>query len=99
MIDAFQAGTLSALARPDFALLASTGGLRDQGWHAGRSAVGAEGRWAVTDSNRRPSRCKRDALPAELTALFHNIPHIAIRRPFASRRKACQRPALQRLSA
>jgi hypothetical protein len=22
----------------------------------------------VTDSNRRPSRCKRDALPAELTA-------------------------------
>jgi hypothetical protein len=24
--------------------------------------------WAVTDSNRRPSRCKRDALPAELTA-------------------------------
>ena len=25
--------------------------------------------WAVTDSNRRPSRCKRDALPAELTAL------------------------------
>ncbi len=26
-------------------------------------------RWAVTGSNRRPSRCKRDALPAELTAL------------------------------
>jgi hypothetical protein len=25
--------------------------------------------WAVTDSNRRPSRCKRDALPTELTAL------------------------------
>ena len=25
--------------------------------------------WAVTGSNRRPSRCKRDALPAELTAL------------------------------
>jgi hypothetical protein len=24
--------------------------------------------WAVTDSNRRPSRCKRDALPTELTA-------------------------------
>jgi hypothetical protein len=24
--------------------------------------------WAVTGSNRRPSRCKRDALPAELTA-------------------------------
>src|SRR5215470_18257614 len=27
-----------------------------------------EGWWAVTDSNRRPSRCKRDALPTELTA-------------------------------
>ena len=25
--------------------------------------------WAVTGSNRRPSRCKRDALPTELTAL------------------------------
>src|SRR3546814_18304520 len=24
--------------------------------------------WAVTGSNRRPSRCKRDALPTELTA-------------------------------
>src|SRR5690242_11717192 len=24
--------------------------------------------WAMTDSNRRPSRCKRDALPAELIA-------------------------------
>src|ERR1700675_4197429 len=32
--------------------------------------IPAEGPWwAVTDSNRRPSRCKRDALPAELTAL------------------------------
>ncbi len=27
-----------------------------------------EGWWAVTGSNRRPSRCKRDALPTELTA-------------------------------
>ncbi len=27
------------------------------------------GWWAVTGSNRRPSRCKRDALPTELTAL------------------------------
>ena len=26
------------------------------------------GWWAVTGSNRRPSRCKRDALPTELTA-------------------------------
>jgi hypothetical protein len=25
--------------------------------------------WAVTDLNRGPSRCKRDALTAELTAL------------------------------
>ena len=25
--------------------------------------------WAMTDSNCRPSRCKRDALPAELIAL------------------------------
>ena len=24
--------------------------------------------WAMTGSNRRPSRCKRDALPAELIA-------------------------------
>jgi hypothetical protein len=28
--------------------------------------------WAVTGSNRRPSRCKRDALPTELTALDLN---------------------------
>ena len=28
--------------------------------------------WAVTGSNRRPSRCKRDALPAELTAPFQS---------------------------
>ncbi len=26
--------------------------------------------WALTGSNRRPSRCKRDALPAELSALM-----------------------------
>src|SRR5690349_13157601 len=44
-----------------------------------------EGRWAVTDSNRRPSRCKRDALPAELTALLRDVSHIAIRLLFASR--------------
>src|SRR6476661_2398931 len=30
--------------------------------------------WAVTGSNRRPSRCKRDALPAELTALALQVP-------------------------
>jgi len=33
-----------------------------------------EGRWwAVTDLNRGPSRCKRDALTAELTAQFFFI--------------------------
>ena len=26
--------------------------------------------WAMRDSNSRPSRCKRDALPTELIALF-----------------------------
>src|SRR5580704_15063174 len=36
-----------------------------------------EGWWAVTDSNRRPSRCKRDALPTELTA---RAPALAPRR-------------------
>ena len=35
---------------------------------ANRRSLG-NGWWAVTGSNRRPSRCKRDALPAELTAL------------------------------
>jgi hypothetical protein len=30
--------------------------------------------WAVTGSNRRPSRCKRDALPAELTARPRAVP-------------------------
>ncbi len=30
--------------------------------------VSREAWWAVTVSNRRPSRCKRDALPTELTA-------------------------------
>src|SRR6476661_6809830 len=29
--------------------------------------------WAVTGSNRRPSRCKRDALPTELTALAEPV--------------------------
>ena len=28
--------------------------------------------WAMTDSNRRPSRCKRDALPTELIALSNS---------------------------
>src|SRR5262249_41575481 len=29
--------------------------------------------WAMTDSNRRPPRCKRDALPAELIAQFFRV--------------------------
>ena len=32
--------------------------------------------WAVRDSNSRPSRCKRDALPTELTALLLTSPVI-----------------------
>ena len=32
-------------------------------------AARREGWWAVTDSNRRHSACKADALPTELTAL------------------------------
>ena len=34
--------------------------------------------WALTGSNRRPSRCKRDALPTELSALWPGSTH---RRP------------------
>lgn len=33
--------------------------------------------WAVTVSNRRPSRCKRDALPTELTAPHRKRPIFA----------------------
>ncbi len=33
------------------------------------------GWWAVTDLNRGPSRCKRDALTAELTALDRTYPN------------------------
>src|SRR3954451_2092936 len=40
-------------------------------WPVGQSASpgGTPDEWAVPGANRRPSRCKRDALPAELTAL------------------------------
>ena len=44
---------------------------------ASRSAVSSGPRaiwWAVTGSNRRPSRCKRDALPTELTARTDRAP-------------------------
>lgn len=43
--------------------------------------------WAVTGSNRRPSRCKRDALPTELTARPHG-PSGAIVRPRPSGKSA-----------
>src|SRR5690606_27300322 len=39
--------------------------------------------WAVTGSNRRPSRCKRDALPTELTARLASAAPLA--NPFARR--------------
>ena len=39
--------------------------------------------WAVTGSNRRPPRCKRGALPAELTALGGNL----CRAPFKYNRR------------
>src|ERR1043165_4748012 len=39
---------------------------------------GAKGWWAMRDSNPRPPRCKRDALPAELIARNRSL------RPFAS---------------
>src|SRR6516165_7872941 len=42
--------------------------------------------WAVTDLNRGPSRCKRDALTAELTAPLGQpiLPEAALRTPTAS---------------
>src|SRR5215813_3029355 len=56
---------------------ASMGGrearLRPSGTSIGSPAAGVsqrtfQGWWAMTGSNRRPSRCKRDALPTELIA-------------------------------
>src|SRR5665213_1631423 len=48
--------------------------LRPSGYGAAAfSRFASEGWWAVTGSNRRPYRCKRYALPAELTALVR--PH------------------------
>jgi hypothetical protein len=38
---------------------------------------GGRRRWAVTGSNRRPSACKADALPAELTARAWYTVHVA----------------------
>src|SRR5262249_59180806 len=47
--------------------------LRPSGTSTGSRATGVSQRtfqewWAMTGSNRRPSRCKRDALPTELIA-------------------------------
>src|SRR3954449_5266538 len=41
-----------------------------------RSSRGGRRRWAVTGSNRRPSACKADALPAELTARAWYTVHV-----------------------
>ena len=38
-----------------------------------QNATRGEGWWAVTDSNRRHSACKADALPTELTALTQDL--------------------------
>jgi hypothetical protein len=35
--------------------------------------------WAVTGSNRRPPRCKRDALPTELTARIQALAPLCVR--------------------
>src|SRR5258707_5089156 len=43
---------------------------------SGRSSRGGRRRWAVTGSNRRPSACKADALPAELTARAWYTVHV-----------------------
>src|SRR5205085_8756078 len=40
---------------------------------SGRRAENATGWWAMRDSNPRPPRCKRDALPAELIALNRSL--------------------------
>src|SRR5205823_7398552 len=37
-------------------------------------AEDAKGWWAMRDSNPRPPRCKRDALPAELIARNRSLP-------------------------
>src|SRR3954447_3750350 len=42
----------------------------------GTGSFWRELRWAVTGSNRRPSACKADALPAELTARAWYTVHV-----------------------
>ena len=50
------------------------------------------GWWAVTGSNRRPSRCKRDALPTELTARCLHRPMVRL----AGEDRAVPRPGADR---
>jgi hypothetical protein len=56
---------------------------------AARMKEFSRGWWAVTGSNRRPTRCKRAALPAELTALPVSYGHLP--RP---RKTYCLGPSL-----
>src|SRR6266550_8430177 len=56
---------------------------------APRVARKGEAWWAVTDSNRRLLRCKRSALPAELTARSR-APANRNPRPFRPQAQACR---------
>src|SRR5579872_6494771 len=55
--------------------------------------------WAVQDSNLRPSVCKTDALPAELTALLFSIMSIRIGRLYEKieRKSRISNPMLQHI--
>src|ERR1700721_1095630 len=54
---------------------AVTGQRSNQLNYVPRVVARTAGWWAVTDLNRGPSRCKRDALTAELTAPKPNHPN------------------------
>src|SRR5690606_33628363 len=56
-----------------------------RGMHVDRRGRWPAPWWAVTGSNRRPSRCKRDALPAELTALARGAVRCALKTKDADR--------------
>src|SRR3954452_21702455 len=58
--------------------------------HPAGSSRGGSRRWAVTGSNRRPSACKADALPAELTARAWYTVHVGYPSE-AERRDATER--------
>src|SRR5882724_11565765 len=58
----------------------------------------SEGWWAMTDSNRRPPRCKRGALPTELIARADHMPPAvapAQGRRMSQLRQKHQRPPLR----